>query len=239
MHTSIPMERPSTEDALARAREEFEQFVYAAGHDLQESLRAVTSFTQLLAREAKGRLGGDADQYIAFILEGTARMRAMVDGLLALSRVASAESPMRRVDSGQIVAQCIAETGTAVEVAELPEVTGDAAQLKLVFQNLLANAIRFQRLGVAPCIEISATKSGAEWRFCVRDNGTGFNAAQAQNLFVPFRRLHSREVSGVGIGLAVCRKIVERHGGRIWAEAVEGEGAAFWFTLPAGEGQLS
>lgn len=233
-------DRKRTEEALLRANEEMEQFAYAASHDLQEPLRTVTNFTQLLAREAKGKLGADADQYVAFILDGTRRMRVLIDGLLALSRAGTAVAPMQPVDSGRIVEDCvralgsaIEESGAAIDFEALPEVWGDGARLEQLFQNLLSNAIKYRQPGRTPRIGISAAQRGAEWEFCVRDNGIGFDPALAHAVFAPFRRLHGQGIPGTGIGLPLCRRVVESHGGRIWAESAAGEGAAFYFTLPA------
>jgi PAS domain S-box-containing protein len=233
--------RRRAEDALLRANEEFERFAYAASHELREPLRTITNFTQLLARETKGCLSADTDQYMGFILDGTKRMRELVDGLLALSRVSGkAEAPLRPVDCGKLVADCIAtlqgaigESRATVVSEGLPEVMGDAAQLAKLFQHLIANCIRYRRPGELLSVEISALRLGnGEWRFCVRDNGLGFDPSYAEVVFLPFRRLHGHDIPGTGIGLAICRKIVERHGGRIWAEATPGAGAAFYFTLP-------
>ena len=239
-------ERQRLEEALLRANEanaELERFVYAASHDLREPLRVVATFTRLLSREAKGRLGEDADRYIEFILDGTARMRTVIDGLLALSRGVAAESTKQPVNSGKILTDCIlalqGEMGASdavIACGELPEVQADGAQLAELFTNLLSNAIRFRKPDAPLRVEVSAAKVGGMWQFRVRDNGRGFDPAQAQALFTPFRRLHGRDISGAGVGLALCRKIVERHGGRIWAEGALGEGAAFLFTLPGIDG---
>jgi light-regulated signal transduction histidine kinase (bacteriophytochrome) len=220
-------------------RADYEELVYAAAHDLKEPLRTVRNFAQLLARTTKGKLDADSEQYLGFILHGTARMQALVDGMLALSQAGDGPR-MRRVSSGEIVADCIraldaaiSESGATIVCGEMPDVSGDPGQLTQLFQNLLANSIKYRRNGVAPDIRISAAPEGGMWKFRVADNGQGFDPAQAEAVFTPFRRLHGKGVSGSGIGLAICRKIVAAHGGAIGAEPVPGEGCTFWFTLPA------
>jgi PAS domain S-box-containing protein len=235
-------ERKRTEEALLRANDELQQFAYAASHDLQEPLRTVTTFTQLLVRELEDQLKGDAQQYVGFILDGTRRMRALIDGLLALSRsTAATGNRLQLVETGKIVADCLValriaveESGAAIVFDRLPDVMGDGNQLTQLFQNLVSNSIKYRKVGQSPRIEISAIRRNhAEWLFCVRDDGQGFDPEMAQVIFRPFRRLHGRDVPGAGIGLALCRRIVERHGGQICADAMPGAGAAFFFTLPA------
>jgi len=204
--------------AARRAEQELEQFIFHASHDLLEPLRTVTSFAQLMTREPK-------PEYVGFIVDGTRQMRWLVDGLLALSRVARFNP--ERVDCSRIVGG-----DAVVESGGLPEVTGDRAQLTQLFRQLIDNAVKFR----AGHVRISAQAAdGGFWRFCVQDNGIGFESARARELFVPFRRLHGREFPGAGLGLALCRRIVERHGGRIWAEAAPGEGASVYFTLPGAD----
>jgi light-regulated signal transduction histidine kinase (bacteriophytochrome) len=223
-----------------RANDELQQFDYAVSHDLQEPLRTLANFTRLLAREAKGRLGPDADEYMDYILDGTRRMRALIDGLLALSRAGeTAGRPMGPVNTAEVVAECIRnlqaaveESGARIVFERLPGVHGNAPQLGQLFQNLLSNAIKYRKPELAPLIEIFATpRQGGEWLFAVRDNGVGFDRAQGQTVFGPFRRLHGRDIPGTGIGLSLCRRILDRHGGEIWAEGVPGEGATFYLTL--------
>jgi PAS domain S-box-containing protein len=200
---------------------EREDFVYRAIHDLREPTRTVASFAELLARNPAG--GGD---YAGFIRDGARQMRAIVDGLQALS----APVPWRpeRVDTAALI-----EDPSVIREA-LPEVWGDRVSLRQLFGNLLSNARQFRRPSVPLRVEISAVKDGQNgWQFCIRDNGLGFDPAKATELFQPFRKLHSRDISGAGLGLAICRKIVHRHGGRIWAQATPNQGAAFYFTLPA------
>jgi light-regulated signal transduction histidine kinase (bacteriophytochrome) len=227
--------------ALERSNAELEQFAYVASHDLQEPLRMVASYTQLLARRYQGKLDAQADKYIAFAVDGAQRMQTLINDLLALSRVGTQGRPFVPTDVGAVVQRALRwlgksleESGGAVEVGPMPTVPADAGQLEQVFQNLLANALKFRRPGVPPRIAVTAVPNGAEWRCAVRDNGIGFEPQYAEQIFVVFQRLHTRaEYAGTGVGLAICKKVVERHGGRIWAESVPNEGTTFYFTLPA------
>lgn len=227
-------------DQLARSNAELQRFAVVAAHDLQEPLRLVASYTQLLQRRYHGRLDPDADEFIGFAVEGAERMKMLIQDLLDYSHVDADQHPFAEIDCGTIVAATLedmgaamAETGAHVEVLPLPKVTGDAAQIGLVFQNLLSNALKFRR--AAPEIEVSARRAEAGWwEFVIRDNGIGIAPNYIDQLFTLFRRLHTRqEYPGSGLGLAICRRIVERHGGRIWAESQEGVGTAIHFTLPA------
>jgi PAS domain S-box-containing protein len=234
-------------EALARSNAELEQFAYVASHDLQEPLRMVASYTQLLARRYQGKLDPQADTYIRFAVDGAQRMQALINDLLALSRVGTQERPLRPVDMTRVMANVLTwlggaleESGGTVEVeGTLPTVLGDGGQLEQLFQNLVTNALKFRRPDVAPRVVVRATRDAevedALWHFTVRDNGIGFEPQFAEQIFVVFQRLHTRaEYPGTGVGLAICRKIVERHGGTIWAESMPGEGAAFHFTLTDG-----
>jgi signal transduction histidine kinase len=223
-------------------RPDYDQFVYSAAHDLREPLRTVRNFAQLLARATKGRLERDSEQYLGLILDGTARMQALVDGMLALSLAGEAPE-MRPVACGEVVNNCIralnaaiGESGAEIGWEDLPVVQGDPERLTQLFQNLLSNAIRYRRESVPPVVRISALSDENFWRFRVTDNGQGFDPAHAEAVFEPFRRLHGRGVSGSGLGLAICRRIVESHGGKIGAEPVPGRGSVFWFTLPGTTG---
>jgi PAS domain S-box-containing protein len=228
-------------DELARSNEELQRFAYVASHDLQEPLRSIISFTQLLERRYRGRLDADADDYIAFIVEGGMRMQQLIEDLLQLSRVETKAKPLVPTEAGEVVNDVlrsletpIREAGATVEVGEMPTVMADAAQLSQVFANLVSNAIKYRRPDVPTGVRITAEREEHFWRFAVADNGIGIEEEYFDRIFVIFQRLHTRdEYSGTGIGLAVVRKIVERHGGRIWVESAPGEGSTFYFTLPA------
>jgi signal transduction histidine kinase len=224
---------------LRRSNAELEQFAYVASHDLQEPLRMISSYIQLLQRRYQGQLDAKADTFIGFAVDGVTRMQRLINDLLAYSRVGTHGAPLVPTDCGEVVAGAIAalgapiaETGARVIYGELPTVLADATQLGQLFQNLIGNALKFCT-GVTPEITISAERAGGEWLFRVRDNGIGIDPAYAERIFIIFQRLHSREeYPGTGIGLAICKKIVERHGGRIWVESQPGQGATFTFSLP-------
>jgi signal transduction histidine kinase len=229
---------------LRRSNAELEQFAYVASHDLQEPLRKVASFCQLLQQRYGGQLDDRADQYIGFAVDGARRMQDLINDLLAFSRVGRMEQPHVDVDCGVLfdrvradLSRAIEESGATVEVdGALPTVHGDASLLRLVFQNLVANAIKF-RADEAPRVTLSAERDGECWRFRCTDNGIGIDPEYAERIFVLFQRLHPRtQYEGTGIGLAMCRKIVEYHGGSMWLDAdatALGGGSTFYFTLPA------
>jgi PAS domain S-box-containing protein len=227
---------------LERSNADLEQFAYAASHDLQEPLRMVASYVQLLARRYRGKLDRDADEFIAFAVDGAERMQKLIRDLLTYSRVTRLGRPGEPVDLGQTLRTAmtnlkvaIEDSGACVTAEPLPTVKGDATGLTALIQNLLANAIKF-RGPSAPNIHVGVERRGDEWHISVRDDGIGFDAGQAERIFVIFQRLHPAEkYEGSGIGLAICRKIVERHGGRIWAEPNAGGGATFHFTLPVAD----
>jgi PAS domain S-box-containing protein len=231
-------------EALQRSNAELEQFAYVASHDLQEPLRMVASYTQLLARRYAGQLDEQADRYIHFAVDGAQRMQALINDLLALSRVGTQGRPFQRVDLSiaahralRWLGGALEESGGTVTIGPMPTLTGDAGQLEQLFQNLLGNALKFRRPDVPPEVTVTAERcevpNGAEWQFAVRDNGIGFEQEFAEQIFVVFQRLHTRtEYHGTGVGLAIARKVVERHGGRIWAESVPHVGTTFHFTLP-------
>jgi signal transduction histidine kinase len=225
---------------LKRSNEELEAFAYVASHDLQEPLRAMASYTQLLKRHLGGPLSAEADLYIGHVLEGAARMRLLINALLDYSRVGRRPLELRRTPAETAfdaaiadLAAAIAESGATITHGPLPVLTADPVQLEQLFRNLVGNAIRFRRDDAAPVVEVSATLIEDQWRFAVRDNGIGIEPRHFERIFVIFQRLHGRERAGTGIGLAVCKKIVERHGGQIWVESHPGQGSVFYFTLPA------
>lgn len=228
---------------LRRSNQDLEQFAYAVSHDLQEPLRMVASYTELLRRRYADRLDADADDFIDFAVDGAHRMQRMIDGLLEFSRVGTRGQTMIPVAGRAVVDAALAnlrgvieESGAVVEVGELPVLTVDAEQLAHVFQNLIGNAIKFQAPGNTPRVSISARSEDGEWRFSVRDNGIGIDPKFVERVFVVFQRLHSRDAfPGTGIGLAICRRVVERHGGHIWVESVPDQGSEFVFTLPIAE----
>jgi two-component system NtrC family sensor kinase len=231
------LERANQE--LTRSNDELRQFAFVASHDLQEPLRSVTSFCHLLKEEYQGRLDEEADNYIERIVQGAKRMKALVTGLLSYSRVSRDEQPpLGEVDFREVVAETIAnlqsavqESGAEISLGELPTVIGDRVQLCQLLQNLLSNAILY-RGERPPLIRIDAVRDGNRWQFSIEDNGIGIAPEYYQQVFEIFRRLHSRDkYPGTGIGLAVCKKIVQRHGGRIWVESQPGAGTVFRFTL--------
>ena len=225
---------------LARSNAELEHFAYVASHDLQEPLRMVASFTQLLARRYQGKLDQDADEFIGFAVDGARRMQELINDLLTYSRAGTQPLQLQAVDTSQLVdrvvsdlATAIAETGANVTQDALPTVLGDATQLRQVFQNLIANGIKFHRPDETPRVHISATQNHRAWTFSASDNGIGIDRQYQERIFTLFQRLHTRaDYPGTGIGLAICKKIVERHGGRICVESEPGRGTTFRFTLP-------
>lgn len=224
---------------LARSNADLQQFAYVASHDLQEPLRMVASYTQLLARRYKGKLDPDADEFVNFAVTGAIRMQELIQDLLAYSRVGTRGRRLAPTNCQVVVDNvirdlqaAIVEAEAVVSHAELPVVVADATQLNQVFQNLIANAIKF-RGAEPPRVHVSAEPDGDFWRIAVRDNGIGIDPQYAERIFVIFQRLHAaHEYPGTGIGLAICKKIVERHGGRIWFESQPDEGSTFFFTLP-------
>jgi signal transduction histidine kinase len=227
------------QEELARSNRDLEQFAYVASHDLQEPLRMVATYTQLLAERYQGKLDADADKYIHYAVDGALRMQKLVQDLLAFSRVGRQGLAPQNTDCNAVLETswknleaAIRESGAVVEHAQLPVVMADSSQLVQVFQNLIGNAIKF-RGSEPPAIRISAEEKGKEWVFSVEDNGIGIAAEHRENVFIIFRRLHTRaEYPGNGIGLSICKKIIEQHGGRIWVESEAGHGSNFRFTLP-------
>ena len=223
---------------LARSNAELQQFAYIASHDLREPLRKMASFADLLVMRCAG-LDGPAKQYARFIINGATRLQAMIEDLLDYSRAGRPDKPAERFESAQALAKALgdlsvalAESKAEIKQGDLPIVWGDPAQITRLFLNLVGNALKFRRDGGAS-VELGAEAVGGDWRFFVRDNGIGIDPAYHEKIFGVFNRLHSRErYPGTGVGLAICRKIVEHHGGRIWVESRQGEGATFYFTLP-------
>ncbi|MGQ9731319.1 MAG: sensor histidine kinase [Candidatus Zipacnadales bacterium] len=229
----------STVKELKRSNEELEQFAYVASHDLQEPLRMVQSYLDLLQRRYGHLLDERANEFIGFAADGAARMRQLINDLLALSRVGTRGQEFQPTDSGQTLdrvlsdlAPMLREAQAQVSRDDLPVVIADPQQLAQVFQNLISNAVKFR--SERPCrVHVSVTRQNGEWVFAVQDNGIGLDPKHYDRIFVLFQRLHSRaQYPGTGIGLALCKKIIERHKGRIWVESRPGEGATFYFTLP-------
>jgi len=230
---------------LKRSNDDLQQFAYVASHDLQEPLRMVASYTQLLARRYKGRLDSDADEFIAYAVDGSNRMQVLIRDLLAYSRAGTNGKALREVASESALKEALAnlratieDSGADVTYDSLPTVTTDSVQLAQVFQNLVGNAIKYRRAEL-PHVHVSAAKNGGdEWIFSVRDNGLGIDSQYFERIFVLFQRLHGREeFEGTGIGLAICRKILQRLGGRIWVESQPEKGSTFYFALPEGAGK--
>lgn len=231
-------ERKRVADDLARSNKDLEQFAYVASHDLQEPLRIVSGYLQLIERRYKGKLAAEADEFINFAVDGAARMQALIQDLLAYSRVGTQGRRFAPTDCEKVLeravgnlGRAVADSGATVTHDPLPTVLADATQLVQVFQNLIGNAIKF-RGAEPPRIHVAARSQDGQWLFSVRDNGIGVEPQYAQRIFVLFQRLHPRDkYPGTGIGLSVCQRIIERHGGRIWVESKPGEGSTFHFTL--------
>ena len=229
----------AAEADLARSNRDLEEFAYVASHDLSEPLRTVSGFVELLQRRYEGKLDAQADEFINYAVDGTQRMRRMLDDLLELSRAGRGELHPQPVALGEVVddvasslRSAMADAGAKVQATGLPTVHADPASLSRVLQNLMANAVKFVN-GRAPVVDVSAERADGQWIVSVADNGIGIDPGQADRVFKMFQRLHTREeFDGSGIGLSVCQVLVERHGGRIWVEDTPGGGATFRFTLP-------
>jgi light-regulated signal transduction histidine kinase (bacteriophytochrome) len=227
-------------EELARSNKELEQFAYIASHDLQEPLRMVASYTELLAERYRGKLDDKADKYIAYAVDGARRMQGLINDLLAYARVGSRAKPLQATDSAAVLALVIGGLQNVIESSHaeivqqnLPAVLADDVQLGQVLQNLIANAIKFRHRERAPRVHVRAEPQDDFVRFSVADNGIGMEMENTGRIFQMFQRLHTREeYDGTGIGLAVAKKVVERHGGQIWFESVPGEGTTFHFTMP-------
>ena len=229
---------------LARSNVELERFAYVASHDLQEPLRMVASYAELLAQRYRGRLDADADEFIGFMVEGVLRMKQLIHDLLAYSRVSTEDRVVRPTSCEELLARAlddlrgaVAESGAVVTHGPLPTVAVDERQMRQVFQNLVGNAIKF-RSKERPRIHVTAERrscaaGGSEWVLAFADDGIGIDPAYFERIFVIFQRLHTREeYAGTGVGLAICKRVIERHGGRIWVESHPGRGSTFRFVLP-------
>jgi PAS domain S-box-containing protein len=227
---------------LERSNAELAQFAYVASHDLSEPLRMISSYLQLLRRRYRGQIDADADAFIDYAVDGAARMRTLIEDLLAYSRAGRSERPTELVNTARVVGEVAAtlralanEEPPVIEWDELPTVEGDPQQLAQLFQNLIGNAVKFVAPGVRPHVLVRAQREGPVWRFAIEDNGIGIEPRHVERVFGMFQRLHTRdEFDGTGIGLAIARKVVERHGGWISAEPREPGGTRFTFTLPVG-----
>ena len=232
-------EREQVESELQRSNAELQQFAYVASHDLQEPLRMISSYVQLLQRRYRDRIDEDADEFITYAVDGAKRMQGLIQGLLQYSRVGTHGKPFETIDCETILDRALAnlqilltESGAQVTHDPLPTLSADSTQLVQLFQNLIDNACKF-RDNTTPQIHVTARLETGQWLFSVSDNGIGIDPEYAERIFIIFQRLHGREeFPGTGIGLAICKKIVERHGGRIWVEFGNRKGTTFCFTIP-------
>jgi light-regulated signal transduction histidine kinase (bacteriophytochrome) len=229
-------------ESLATSNADLEQFAYIASHDLQEPLRMISSYMTLLKQRYQGKLDSDADDFISYAVDGATRLQQMINDLLIFSRVQTrgkelvpAQAETAYMNAVENLAYSISEEKAEVTHDPLPSVLADATQLTMLFQNLLSNAIKFHGQE-APRIHVSVEPGDEHYKFCVQDNGIGIDPQFFDKIFLIFRRLHTREeYPGTGIGLAVCKRIVSRHGGQIWVESQDGQGTRFYFTLLRGD----
>ncbi len=227
-------------DQLSKALVEVERFAYVAAHDLKEPIRSIVSFSQLLQRRHAVALGDEGHEYLAFIINEAMRLSSLVTDLLDYSRCEGEAMAVKPVDCGALVDEVVSSLQTAIAqkraeiiVGDLPTISGDSGQLRQLFQNLLTNALKFTRAGTSPRVTIEAERDAGHWRFKVSDNGIGIEPQYADYVFEVFRRLHTRDAfPGTGIGLAICKRVVDNHGGIIWLSSEPGQGTTFWFTLP-------
>jgi light-regulated signal transduction histidine kinase (bacteriophytochrome) len=226
-------------EELARSNTDLRDFAYVASHDLKKPLQSIEGFAKLLARRYKGKLDAKADEFIEYIGSGVKRMQMLIKDLLEYSQVGAKEKKFKPADCSGVVQKAVGNLQAAIEESNavvtydgLPTVMVDTPQMISLFQNLIDNAIKF-RGEEAPRVHISAERKGDEWVFSIRDNGIGIEPKDSERIFGMFQRLHgSTDYPGTGIGLAICKKIIERHGGRIWVESEAGKGSTFYFTMP-------
>jgi light-regulated signal transduction histidine kinase (bacteriophytochrome) len=231
----------ASEEELRRANRDLEQFAYSASHDLQEPLRSVKIYSELLEQRYRSKLDGQALEFLDFIRSGATRVDTLLRDLLTYTRAAKLETAVAPISSRAAVAVvlenldgAIAESGAIINVAELPVVEVHDAHLQQLFQNLISNAIKYRRQDCVPEIQIAAERHNGSWRFSISDNGIGIEPQFKERIFGLFKRLHTHdEYPGSGIGLAICQRIVERYHGQIWVESQPGRGSRFFFTLPA------
>ncbi len=239
MNTDITGQK-EIEKELRNANADLEQFAYSASHDLQEPLRTVKVFSQLLAAKAGEKLDAESIEYLDNVMSGATRMEALVRDLLFYARTTRIEAPREPTDANHAMQAAlanlkgaVAETGAIIDFEPLPSLPVHLTQIEQLFQNLIGNAIKYRRPGITPAVRITSKKLNAQWLFSISDNGIGIEAQYKERIFGLFKRLHTSDsYSGTGIGLALCRRIVERHNGRIWVESKPGEGSTFHFTLP-------
>jgi PAS domain S-box-containing protein len=237
--------RKQLQDSLTESNSALEQFAYVASHDLQEPLRTMGVYAQLLGQKYSGRLDAEADQFLGFILSASTRMSALVQDLLAYARLTTEEERPSSIALDEDLEaalthleQAIQESGASVTHDPMPTLAVDRGQMVRLFQNLVSNAVKYRKPGEPPKVHISAEQTGTEWVISIRDNGIGFDPQYAAAIFAPFKRLHTQEeYPGTGVGLAICRRIVQAQGGRIWAESQPGKGTTFFFTLPVESAQ--
>ncbi|HKJ79149.1 MAG TPA: ATP-binding protein, partial [Prolixibacteraceae bacterium] len=224
---------------MQQSNQELEQFAYVASHDLQEPLRMVSSYSQLLQRRYKGQLDERADKYIHYAVDGANRMQNLINDLLDFSRVSTRGEKFVKTDTNEALqntlntlSRRIKEKGAQINVGKLPVIKADSGQIERLFTNLIGNALKFSKTDEKPVIEIDVKRKKGKWLFSIKDNGIGIDEKFQEKVFVIFQRLHgSSQYKGTGIGLAICKRIVQRHGGDLWFESEEGKGTTFFFTL--------
>ncbi len=232
--------RKQLQDSLSDSNAALEQFAYVASHDLQEPLRTMSNYAQLLNKRYKGKFDEDGDRFLGFIVDASQRMSTLIQDLLEYARAATEEERPASVSLDEDLeaalthlTQAVEESSATITHDPMPTIEVDRGQMVRLFQNLIGNALKYRKPDEAPKIHVSAEQTHHDWLITVQDNGIGFDPQYASGIFAPFKRLHQAgDYPGTGVGLAICRRIVESHGGRIWAESKAGEGAAFRFTLP-------